>query len=150
MRRTAVLRLLTLVLAFAHTFPARKHLAAFFEKPSLSEAWEGFGALLAIALYLLPVRIQARALTTLWREHQGLLRTLGVLLAAAHAVPAIDHLPRFVAALSWGDAWRGFGATFAMVWFLAPMTLQRRVIVAIADLVRLRPADLVMGSEAPA
>jgi hypothetical protein len=147
MRRTAVLRLITLGLALVHTFPARKHLLAFFATPSLSEAWEGFGALLAIALYLLPVHVQARALTALWREHRGLLRACGVLLAVVHAVPAADHLPRFVESLSWADAWRGLGSTVAVAWFLAPLTQQRRVIAALARLARLHPPALAVGSE---
>jgi hypothetical protein len=132
MWRTAVLRLLTLGLAFVHTFPARKHLTAFFEKPSLAEAWEGFGALIAIGIYLLPVRVQAKALSTLWREHRVVLRAAGVLLAAAHAVPAVDHLPRFMASITWADAWRGFGSAIAVAWFLAPVTLQRKVIASLA------------------
>jgi hypothetical protein len=150
MRRTAVLRLMTIALAFVHTFPARKHLLAFFEKPSLEEAWEGFGAVLAIALYLLPVRVQARALATLWREHRGLLRVFGAILAVVHAVPAVDHLPAFVATLTWGDAWRGFGSAVAVAWFLAPVTLQRTVIVALARLPRLRPPGAAVGGESTA
>jgi hypothetical protein len=140
----------TLGLAFVHTFPARKHLLAFFEKPSLTEAWEGFGALLAIALYLLPVRVQARALTTLWRHHRGVLRACGVLLAIVHAVPAVDHLPRFVESVDWGDAWRGLGSAVAVVWFLAPVTLQGRVLAALARLARLHPARVPVGGESPA
>jgi hypothetical protein len=150
MRRTAVLRLLTLTLAFVHTFPARKHLLAFFERPSLQEGWEGFGALVAIALYLLPVRVQARALTFLWREHRGLLRAGGVLLAVAHAVPAYDHLPRFAESLAWGDAWRGLGSALAVVWFLSPVTVQGRVLVALGRLARLRPPSLPVSSESSA
>jgi hypothetical protein len=150
MRRTAVLRLLTLALAFVHTFPARKHLLAFFEKPSLEEAWEGFGALVAIVLYLLPVRVQARALTTLWREHRILLRAAGVLLAVAHAVPAVDHLPRLLQSPTWGDAWRGLGSAIAVLWFLAPVTLQRTVVVAVARLGRVQPPGHPVRRESPA
>jgi hypothetical protein len=141
---------MTLALAFVHTFPARKHLFAFFERPSLEEAWEGFGALLAIALYLLPVRTQARALTVLWREHRGVLRACGVLLALVHAVPAVDHVPRFIESLTWADGWRGLGSTVAVAWFLAPLTQQRRVIVALTRLVRLHPPALAMGSDSSA
>jgi hypothetical protein len=140
MRPIALLRPLTLALAFVHTFPARKHLGAFLERPSLMEGWEGFGALLAIGLYLLPFRLQARALKFLWREHRFLLRALGVLLALAHAVPASDHLPRFAAVPSLGDAWRGFGSAAAVAWFLAPLSVQRRVITTLAGrLGRVRP-----------
>jgi hypothetical protein len=127
---------MTLALAFVHTFPARKHLVALFERPSLTEAWEGVGALLAVLLYLLPVRVQARALNVLWREHRLLLRACGLLLAIAHAVPAADHLPRFVEGASWSDAWRGFGSAAAIAWFLAPLSLQGRAITVLAQLGR--------------
>jgi hypothetical protein len=150
MRRSAVLRLVTLTLAFVHTFPARRHLLAFFERPSIAEAWEGFGALLAIALYLLPVRVQARALTRLWHEHPGFLRACGVLLAVAHAVPAADHLPRFVESASWAEAWRGLGSAVAVLWFLAPLRLQRKVIAGLARLVHLQPPGFVAGNESSA
>ncbi len=50
MRRPAILRVITLALAFVHTFPARRHLALFIEHPSLAEGWKGFGAALAIGL----------------------------------------------------------------------------------------------------
>src|SRR5579859_4304252 len=68
MRRSMLLRAATLVLACVHTFPATKHIAAFWRFPSLSEGWEGFGALFAIGLYLLPLRVQARGLRALWRR----------------------------------------------------------------------------------
>jgi hypothetical protein len=134
MRRTAVLRLLTLALAYLHTYPAYRHLSAFFDQPSLDEAWKGFGAVVSIGLYLLPVRVQARALSRLWRDHRGLLRAVGIVLAMVHAVPAADHLPRLAAALTWGDAWRGLGSAIAVAWFLAPVTQQRQVIVVLARL----------------
>ncbi len=147
MRPAVLLRLMTLALAFVHTFPARKHLLAFFERPSLTEAWEGFGALLAVALYLLPVGVQARALNVLWREHHRLLlRACGLLLAIAHAVPAADHLPRFIEAANWSDAWRGFGSATAIVWFLAPLSLQKRVITALARLGRVHQLGLAPGT----
>jgi len=147
MQRPAFLRILTIGLALVHTFPARKHLAAFFDEPSMTEGWKGFAALLAIALYLLPVRVQARALTALWREHRGVLRVCGLLLAIAHAVPAADHLPRFFLSLTWGDAWRGLGSAVAVAWFLAPVTVQGRVLVGLGRLVRRSPAGLTAGSE---
>jgi hypothetical protein len=130
MRNTGWLRAATIVLALVHTFPARKHLAAFVDRPSFTEGWEGFGALVAIALYLLPVRTQARALGALWREHRGALRVLTFLLALVHAVPAADHLPRFLALFDWADGWRGLGSAAAVLWFLAPAPWQARVVVA--------------------
>jgi hypothetical protein len=149
MRPVAVLRLVTVALAYVHTFPARKHLSAFFEKPSLEEAWKGFGALIAIALYMLPVRVQARALTQLWADHRVLLRAAGVLLAVAHAVPASDHLPRLIQSFTWGDAWRGFSSAVAVAWFLAPVTLQRTVIVALARSAHLQLGGARDGGESP-
>jgi hypothetical protein len=136
MRRNALVRILTLVLAFVHTFPARKHLGAFLQKPSFSDGWEGFGALAAIVLCLLPVGIQIRAIAVLWRKRRAVARAGGVLLAVAHAVPASDHLPRFLESGSWSDAWRGLGSGLAMVWFLAPLSLQARVIAALARVAR--------------
>jgi hypothetical protein len=130
MRHTGWLRAATIVLALVHTFPARKHLAAFVERPSFTEGWEGFGALVAIALYLLPVRTQARALGALWRQRRGALQALAYLLALVHAVPAADHLPRFVALFDWADAWRGLGSAAAVLWFLAPTPWQARVLFA--------------------
>jgi hypothetical protein len=128
MQRAALLRSLTLALACVHAFPARRHLAAFFAMPSLSEGWKGFGAAIAVILYLLPVATQTRGLTALWRRKAYVLRIAGVVLAMAHAVPAADHLPRFLASWAFGDAWRGLGATCAMLWFVAPLTAQARVL----------------------
>jgi len=143
MRPALLLRLSTFALAYVHTFPARKHLIAFYERPSWMEAWEGFGALFAVALYLLPVSVQARALTTLWQERRPVLRACGLLLALVHAVPAADHLPRFIAAAGWADGWRGLGSTFAVAWFLAPLPLQATVIASFARLGRLQHARTI-------
>jgi hypothetical protein len=140
MRRSAIVRFVTLALAFVHTFPARKHLAAFVVHPSWSEGWEGFGAVVAIALYLLPVRVQSRGLAFLWRERRCLLRVAGVALAVAHLVPAIDHVPALIGAPNWGDAWRGIGSTFAVVWFLAPLRAQAQLISILGQIARLRMA----------
>ena len=136
MRRTALLRTLTLALACLHTLPARKHLVAFVAAPSWTEGWKGIGAALAVALYLIPVRVQARALAHLWRRRALALRVAGVVLAVAHAVPAADHLPRFFASFTFGDAWRGIGAAIAVVWFVAPLRAQARVVAALAHFVQ--------------
>jgi hypothetical protein len=150
MRRTVVLRLTTFALAIVHAFPACKHLLAFFHGPSLDEAWKGFGAVLAIALYLLPVRVQATALRALWHNHRWLVRVFGTLLAVVHAVPAFDHLPRLIESVTWADAWRGFGSATAVIWFLAPVRVQGRVIIALARLARLRAPGLGAGPESRA
>src|SRR5438270_7757503 len=104
MKRSMLLRIGTLVLAYAHTFPASKHLAAFVRSPSISEGWEGFGALAAVCLYLLPVRLQIRILRALWQRRR-LLSAATWALVAVHAVPALDHLPRFVGSPTWADGW---------------------------------------------
>jgi hypothetical protein len=140
MRRSVLLRAVTLALAFVHTFPARKHLALFVAAPSWSEGWKGIGALAAIGLYLLPVSLQARGLALLWQRRAWLLRVAGVVLAVAHAVPASDHLPRFFATGGLGDAWRGIGAAFAVVWFLAPLRVQARLLAELARWLRPSPS----------
>jgi hypothetical protein len=139
MRRSETVRIATLGLALVHTFPARRHLGAFFLRPGLTEAWEGFGALVAVVLYCLPVAVQVRAITALWRRRPLLLRAGGLLLATVHAVPACDHLPRLLAHGRWYDAWRGVGSAIAVLWFLAPLRLQGKAIAAIARFGRLRP-----------
>jgi hypothetical protein len=136
MRRSALLRVVTLTLAYAHTFPARKHLAAFVDAPSLSEGWKGLGALIAIGLYLLPPEVQARALVALWQRHKGVLRLATALLAAAHAVPALDHLPRFLEIGGWPDAWRGLGSTAAALWFVAPVPAQATLVSVLGRALR--------------
>jgi hypothetical protein len=150
MRRQALLRALTLGLAFVHTFPARKHLVALVHEPSLSESWKGVGALFAVGFYLLPLRVHVWALRTLWHERRGLLRAGGIILAIVHAVPASDHVPRFVASGQWADAWRGFGSGLALVWFLTPLPVQARIIASLARAARLArvwPRALAAGRE---
>jgi hypothetical protein len=126
--RAALVRVATLALAFVHTFPARKHLAELVVNPGASDAWKGIGALGSVLLYLLPPRVQARALSHLWRRHRALIGVFGIALAAAHAVPAMDHLPRLLGNFTYSDAWRGMGATFAVAWFLTPVPLQARAL----------------------
>jgi hypothetical protein len=140
MRRTTLLRTLTVALALLHTLPARKHLVAFIATPSWTEGWKGIGAAVAVALYLLPTRVQVRALQHLWRRRASALRVAGVVLAVAHAVPAADHLPRLVESFTFGDAWRGIGAAIAVVWFVAPLRAQARILAALAHI--LRPSSL--------
>ncbi|HEX4448250.1 MAG TPA: hypothetical protein VH044_15990 [Polyangiaceae bacterium] len=137
MKRPALLRAVTLTLAYAHTFPARKHLLAFVHAPSIAEGWRGFGALLAIGLYLLPPALQARALVSLWRNHGRLLRVATAALAAAHATAAFDHVPRFLAMGGWADGWRGLGSSLAVIWFAAPVPVQAALIATVGRLVRL-------------
>ncbi len=119
MGRKTYLRGITLALAAMHSLPARHHLADFFAGPNPADAWKGFGALGAIALLVLPQRIQARLATLVWKY-----RLIGVVIAVAHVVPALDHLPKLFAAFTFGDAWKGIGATIAILWFLAPRAVQ--------------------------
>jgi hypothetical protein len=126
--RNLVVRAGTLGLAFVHTFPARGHLTELVAHPSLAEAWKGLGALVATIFYLLPPSTQARALSHLWARRRALVGAMGLLLAAAHAVPAADHLPHLFDHGTFHDAWRGLGSALAVIWFLAPVPLQARAL----------------------
>jgi hypothetical protein len=128
-----VLRAITLGLAFIHAFPAQKHLGLFLEAPSLEEAWKGFGALLAVMLYVLPVGAQARTLHRLWMRRDVLLTATVLALAFLHGVPALDHVPRFWANPNWGDCWRGFGSVAAIIWFSLPWRVQSRLILKLTS-----------------
>jgi hypothetical protein len=148
MRRAALIRVLTLALAFLHTLPVRKHLVAFVAVPSWTEGWKGFGAALAVALYLLPPKVQARALQHLWKQRASALRAAGVVLAVAHTVPAADHLPRLIASANFGDAWRGVGAAVAVLWFATPLRAQARALATLTHFVPPAPPR-PMHSAAP-
>lgn len=124
--RRRMLGLAAIGIALLHIFPARKHLAAFFLAPSLDESWKGFGALLAMAFLVAPMRLQARAIGELSRRNV-LFVAMGCL-AVLHLVPAFDHLPRFLASPTFGDAWRGIGSTLAAFWFATPFRAQARFI----------------------
>jgi hypothetical protein len=118
-------------LAFAHAFPASKHLGAFFAVPALADFWKGSLALVAVLVYLTePIRL-ARALVTAWRRARPLLTAGAVVLVVVHLVPAFDHVPRFVAAPTWADGWRGIGACFASVWFALSVPMQARLLAAL-------------------
>jgi hypothetical protein len=138
MSRLSILRVLTLGMAFVHSFPACRHIGLFVEAHSLSEGWKGLGALVAIGLYLLPVDVQARALATLWNGYRTPLRIVSMLLIVAHAVPAFEHVPGFVHLPSWSDFWRGFGALAAIAWFACPQPAQVKVIARLGRLARNR------------
>ncbi len=127
-------RVVTLVLAFVHWFPASKHVAAFVTHPSLDEAWKAVAASLAVLLYLAPPARQARAIALLWRRRRGALSGLSVVLIVVHAVAAIDHAPRFWSHPSWEDGWRALGATLAIAWFAAPLRWQQRALARLARL----------------
>jgi hypothetical protein len=142
MPRRALIRTFTLALAFVHSFPARKHLAAFavaapWSADGLSEAWKGFGAAVAICIYLLPVAVQVRGLTYLWRAHRVALNVAALLLVAVHLVPATDHVPRLFAAPNWADGWRGVGSMLAVAWFVAPLRAQARLLSLLGRMPRL-------------
>lgn len=133
MKRSTLVRVLALTLAFVHTFPARGHLAALLERPTIADGWKGFGALAAVSLYLLPIEWQARGLAALWRRRRWL-RAAAWSLALVHMVPLLDHLPRFFDSGGWSDAWRGFGACIAVLWFVAPPSQQATVLSTVAAL----------------
>jgi hypothetical protein len=125
--RSTPLRWLTLGLAAMHLLPATHHLGRFFAEPSVADAWKGFGAVGAVVFLALPTRVQARSLAALWSK-RGLGAALALGLAFVHVVPATDHVPRFVHAASFGDAWRAVLTLTAIVWFAAPAALQRAVL----------------------
>ncbi|MDB4937568.1 MAG: hypothetical protein JWP87_4540 [Labilithrix sp.] len=133
--RGSLLTFLGFSLAFIHLFPARKHLVLFLEAPSLSEAWKAFGAVVAIALLALPRALQRRLIHAIWRERR-VASALGLLLALVHLVPMLDHVPAFFASWTWADAWRGVGASAAVLWFASPHRSQSR---AMAFVARRRP-----------
>ncbi len=126
----SLLRVATLLLAWVHTFPALRHLEGFFAEPSLGEAWKGFGGALAVVLYLQSPALQARIVVRVWRMRVATLPVgaAGIVLAAAHAVPAFDHLPKLIAVPSWADGWRGIGSAMACAWFTLPIPTQARVL----------------------
>lgn len=126
-----LLRASTLVLAVAHSAPASKHLAEWWVNPSFTEAWKGFGGLLAMVVYLMPVAWQAHLLGELWRRYRRSVLVGSAVLMAAHAVPAWDHLPQFFLEPSWAQAWRGFGSALAVVWFALPFETQARAVSAL-------------------
>jgi hypothetical protein len=98
--------------------------------PSWSDAWKGLGALVAVGIYLLPVRVQARGLKALWHR-RAVVAAVTWALAAVHAVPLAEHLPRFLSSGQWADGWRGVGAAFAVVWFATPIRHQTAFLSAI-------------------
>jgi hypothetical protein len=126
--RWLILRLATLGLAAVHAFPATHHLARLVQAPGLGEAWKGIGATFAVGFYLLPPRLHARVLARAWRSARPLLIATGWVLAVVHLIPAADHLPKFIAEPSWGDAWRGFGSAAAALWMCLPIEHQARAI----------------------
>lgn len=122
-----VVRAAMILFAWIHLQPAVKHLTLFARTPSIDEAWKGFGAVVACALYLQsPARVAAW-LVALSRRAPALVWGVGWLLAVVHLVPAVDHVPKLIAQPSWGDGWRGVGSAFAVAWFAAPVSTQARV-----------------------
>ena len=136
--RSTSVRVLTLALAFVHSFPARGHVAAFLQHPTIADGWKGFAALFAVAFYVMPVRWQARALGALWRRRRALAAATWSL-ALVHMVPLLEHLPRFLGSGDWADGWRGLGACVAVLWFVAPVSQQAAFLAAVVRLgVRIR------------
>ena len=56
--------------------------------------------------------------------------------AGHHAVPASEHVPKFLASPSWADAWRGGGSVLASFWFILPLPMQARALNWFARVVR--------------
>jgi hypothetical protein len=127
-----VVRMLAWLLAWGHSFPAVKHLRALVAAPSLVESYKGLGAAAAVALYLAPTEWQARVLVGLWRQRRSFLTVASFALVITHAIPALDHVPKFLDDPTWADAWRGFGTAAAAVWFTLPTPIQARVLGLLA------------------
>lgn len=125
------LRILLVGLGLVHMLPASKHLAALAAQPSFGDAWKGPGAAVAVILYFLPPVRQARLLGALARRGRLALSIAGFVLVAVHLVPALDHVPAFVRAPSFGDGWRALGTTIACLWFALPVALQGRCVAAL-------------------
>ena len=126
MRRFTTWTIVSLALALLHTLPARHHLADMLASFNASDAWKGIGAGVAVALLLVPVRKQARVVGIL--RHARLLTLAGALLVVVHLVPALDHVPKFLASPSFADGWRAVGSCLAILWFGAPSTVQLAVV----------------------
>ena len=128
--RLSPLRVVLALLALGHTYPVRRHLALLWTEPSFGEAWKGFGPLIAIIVFCLPVRWYANGLRALLKR-RALLCAGTAALIAAHLVPATEHVPAFLAHPSWADGWRGVGAATAVVWFILPLAVQGRIVGAL-------------------
>jgi hypothetical protein len=140
-----LIRGLMLVVAFAHSFPASKHLALLAREPSLDEAWKGLGAVAAMAVCLLPAGAQLRGARWLLRRRR-VMSGLAFVLAVAHLVPAADHLPLWVDAPSWGDGWRGIGALAAAVLFATPQAVRVRLSAIVVRMGRTTPVHAAKRS----
>jgi hypothetical protein len=129
--RTFLLSLVLGALALIHVFPVTKHLRLFATELSWDEAWRGFGALgavvLVLGLALAPKTIRARVGNAMLRNPVRRVIVLG-LLAWAHTFPVREHVPRMLASWDWSDAWRGLGATLAVLWFVAPRSFHARAL----------------------
>ena len=90
-----------------------------------SDAWKGIGATVAVALLLVPAGRQARVINVL--RQARLLSLCALLLVIVHLVPALDHVPKFLATPNFADGWRALGSCLAVLWFGAPRSVQLAV-----------------------
>ena len=121
--RSPALRGLLLLLAVLHTLPAAHHLHDFFARPGLSDAWKGFGALVAVWLFAGGGPRIGRAVACIRRAGPRAIALSRVLLVAAHAVPLVDHLPRAIATAAFGDTWKAAGSLVAIAILSVPPRL---------------------------
>jgi hypothetical protein len=126
------IRLALLAVAALHAFPIRRHLPLLVAHATLGEAWKAVGACVAVVVLCMPTRTLAATITRAARTRPWLLGLVAWTLVAAHLVPAVDHVPAFLAHRSFADAWRGFGATLAAVWFSLTYTTQVRFFAMLA------------------
>lgn len=134
--RPLALRALLVGVAAMHLFPIVRHAPLFLAARSLGEAWKALGPIVAIGVLLVAPPTLMRAATRGWRRHRVAFVATTCALAVAHAVPALDHVPRFLATPCWGDAWRGFGASIAAVWFAIPAATQALLTVGLVRAAR--------------
>lgn len=147
-RRITIFSLATIGLALLHVLPARHHLADMASRFNLSDAWKGIGAAVAIAVLALPFENQAKVVAFLKRRKW--LGAAALLLVVVHLVPAADHVPKLLAAPSFGDAWKAIGSVLAIAWFLAPRSVHVAVlqVVTRAQGRRVRVATAVVAAGA--
>jgi hypothetical protein len=125
MRRFTPWTIASVGLALLHTLPARHHLQDMVASFCASDAWKGIGAAIAVFLLAIPVQQQARIMAVFRRAH--VLGLAAVLLVIVHLVPALDHVPKFLAQPNFSDGWRAIGSCFAILWFAAPRQIQLAV-----------------------
>jgi hypothetical protein len=105
---------------------------------NVSDAWKGIGAVVAVALFVMPFEAQANLVGILKRRQ--LLVAVALVLVAVHLVPASDHIPKLITSPNFADAWKALGSTVAIMWFVAPRAVH---IAVLRVFTRARPLALI-------